>query len=134
SLLAAATGIQTVTVTNINGLRVYTTYLTGSLSKMSEAIVDYAFWFHDRMRIRSATRFERVLRVSNRQRSLQHACLTAGLWIGFFMGALCGVVGERRFAPLSLLGPMGVVAVVAVVDIVRPIAAADEPPAEQSAH
>ncbi len=101
---------------------------------MSEAIIDYAFWFHDRMRIRSATRFERVLRVSNRQKSLQHACLTAGLWIGFFTGALYGAAGERRFALLSLLGPMGVVAVVAVVGIVRPIAAADEPPAEQSAH
>jgi hypothetical protein len=49
-------GSANVTVTSINGLRVYTTYLTGSLSKFSEAVVDYLFWLRDRTRGRLGAR------------------------------------------------------------------------------
>lgn len=55
ALLPPALGIQTVTITRVAGLRVYTTYLTGSLSKFAEAVVHYAFWFHDRTRGRFTT-------------------------------------------------------------------------------
>ncbi len=134
SLPAAAMGIQTVTVTNINGLRVYTTYLTGSLSKLSEAIVDYSFWFYDRISHQFPSRVRRVLMVSPRQKSFQHAALTAGLWVGFFTGAFCGAVTAERFAFFSLLAPMAVLTAAAAVDIVRPAAAADEPEAPDSAH
>lgn len=68
-----------VTATPMNGLRVYTTYLTGSLSKFSEALVDYLFWFRDRTGGRLWTRFFKVLRISSRRRCIQHAGLTAGL-------------------------------------------------------
>lgn len=134
SMPAAAMGVQTVTVTNINGLRVYTTYLTGSLSKFSEAVVDYLFWIRDRTRGRFTSRFGRVLRLSLRRRSFQHAILTAGLWIGFFMGALCGAIAEPRFELTSLFAPMAVLTAAVIVDVIWPVAAADEPQAEQSAH
>ncbi len=134
ALPAAAMGMQTVTVTRINGLRVYTTYLTGSLSKFSEAAVDYSFWLRDRMSYRFPHRLRRVLRVTPRQKSLQHAALTAGLWMGFFGGALCGAVTQARFALLSLLAPMAILVLAVVVDIVRPVAAADEAVESDSAH
>lgn len=134
SLPAAAMGVQTVTVTNINGLRVYTTYLTGSLSKFSEALIDYFFWVYDHMRDGHAGRLRRVLRVSYRHRGLQHAALTAALWMGFFAGGLCGAVLESRYALFSLLAPIGVLIGATAVDFVRPVAAADEPAAEASAH
>ncbi len=134
ALPAAAMGMQTVTVTRINGLRVYTTYLTGSLSKFSEAAVDYSFWFYDRMRHRFPHRLRRVLRLSPRRKSVQHAALTAGLWTGFFAGAVCGVFAEERFALLSLLAPMAILVVAVVVDVVRPVAAADEAVESDSAH
>ncbi len=134
SMPAAAMGVQTVTVTNINGLRVYTTYLTGSLSKFSEAVVDYLFWVRDRTHGRFTRRFGRVLRISPRRRSFQHAILTAGLWIGFFLGAFCGALAERRFALLSLFAPIVVLTAAVVVDLIWPVAAADEPQAAQSAH
>ena len=56
-LPGAAMGVQTVTVTRVGYLRVYTTYLTGSLSKLSEAVSEYAFWFWDRTRGRLAARY-----------------------------------------------------------------------------
>jgi predicted MFS family arabinose efflux permease len=101
---------------------------------MSEAIIDYSFWLYDRIKHPFPNRFKRVLVVSRRQKSLQHAALTAGLWVGFFTGAFCGAVAVQRFALFSLLAPMGVLTVAAIVDIVRPAAAADEPEATESAH
>ncbi|HWE49329.1 MAG TPA: YoaK family protein [Bryobacteraceae bacterium] len=134
SLAPAAMGIQTVTVTSVNGLRVYTTYLTGSLSKWSEAVVEYGFWVYDRGRFRRSGRLRRVLLVSYRQKPLQHAALTSGLWGGFFTGALYGAALEPRSFLLSLIAPVAVLICAAIIDIVRPIAAADEPQASDSAH
>jgi uncharacterized membrane protein YoaK (UPF0700 family) len=134
ALPAAAMGIQTVTVTNINGLRVYTTYLTGSLSKFSEAVTDYLFWLHDRTRGRVRARLGKTLRVSPRRKSFQHAILTASLWIGFFLGAFCGALAERQFVLFGLYAPMAVLTAAVVIDLMWPVAAADEPEAVQSAH
>jgi uncharacterized membrane protein YoaK (UPF0700 family) len=66
ALLPPALGMQTVTITRVAGLRVYTTYLTGSLSKFAEAAIEYAFWFRDRTRGRFSKRIGRVLRVTPR--------------------------------------------------------------------
>ena len=134
SLPAAAMGAQTVTVTNVNGLRVYTTYLTGSLSKFAEAVVEYLFWAADRLRSRHPHRLRRVVGASFRQTSLQRAALTAGLWIGFFIGAFCGAVMLHRIGVLSLLAPIAVLCATVVIDILRPVAAADEREAKDSAH
>ncbi|HZS53623.1 MAG TPA: YoaK family protein [Bryobacteraceae bacterium] len=134
SLPAAAMGVQTVTVTNINGLRVYTTYLTGSLSKFGEAVTDYLFWLRDRTRGRLATRLGKVLRVSPRRKSFRHAVLTASLWFGFFLGALCGAIAEQRFVLYGLYAPIAILTVAIIIDVMWPVAAADEPQAGESAH
>lgn len=91
SLPAAAMGMQTVTVTRVAGLRVYTTYLTGSLAKFSEALVHYAFWLYDRTRGRFRQRIFKVLRVTIHQRYAQHAGLNCR-----FMGRLLLGCGLRR--------------------------------------
>ena len=134
SLPAAAMGMQTVTVTRVGGLRVFTTYLTGSLAKFGEAATSYVFWFYDRTRGRFRQRIGRVLAVTPRIKHMQHALLTAGLWFGFFGGACCGVLTERRYGLTALLLPIGVLAIATIIDIVRPVAAADEPVELASAH
>ena len=134
SLPCAAMGMQTETVTRINGLRVYTTYVTGTLSKWAEAVVDYVFWWKDRISQHHPTRLRRVLLVALHQKSIQHAALTAGLWTGFFAGALCGVLLEARYSIFSLIEPMTVLIAAIIVDLVWPVAAADEPMEIDSAH
>ena len=127
SLPAAAMGMQTVTVTRVAGLRVYTTYLTGSLAKFSEAVVHYAFWFHDRTRGRFRKRIFRVLRVSVHQKYAQHAFLTAGLWIAYFWGAVAGAMLKKYYGLSALILPCVVLAIATTIDLARPVAAADEP-------
>jgi uncharacterized membrane protein YoaK (UPF0700 family) len=127
SLPSAAMGLQTVTVTRVMGLRVYTTYLTGSLTKLAEALVHYAFWFYDRTRGRFRRRFWKALRVTFHQKYAQHALLTGGLWCAYALGAICGALLERRSVLLPLLFPCFVLTIAIIVDLVRPVAAADEP-------
>ena len=127
SLPAAAMGMQTVTVTRVAGLRVYTTYLTGSLAKFSEAVIHYAFWFYDRTRGRFRQRFYKALRVTMHQRYAQHACLTAGLWIAFLWGAISGAMLKKRYDLFALFCPCAILAIAAIIDLWRPVAAADEP-------
>jgi len=126
-LPAAAMGIQTVTVTRVAGLRVYTTYLTGSLAKFAEAVVHYLLWVYDRTRGRFRRRIGLVMRISLRRDSVKHALLTSGLWFGFATGALCGALAEERYGLMSLLAPTIVMAATLSVDLIRPVAAADEP-------
>jgi uncharacterized membrane protein YoaK (UPF0700 family) len=127
SLPTAAMGLQTVTVTRVAGLRVYTTYLTGSLAKFAEAVAHYGFWFRDRTRGRFRKRVWRVLRVTPQQKYAQHALLTAGLWIAYFIGAVCGALLKQRYNLVALLCPCAVLLIATVIDILRPVAAADEP-------
>jgi uncharacterized membrane protein YoaK (UPF0700 family) len=116
-----------VTVTRINGLRVYTTYITGSLSKCAEALTDYIFWFYRRTRGRLRCRIAKVLRVTPRQKCAQHAALTGGLWTFYFAGAVCGALLEQRFALIALAAPLVILITATLIDIKWPVAAADDP-------
>jgi uncharacterized membrane protein YoaK (UPF0700 family) len=127
SMLAAAMGIQTVTVTRVAGLRVYTTYLTGSLSKFSEALIEFGFWFRDRNRGRWRQRIARVLRITPRIKYFRHALLTAALWATFFAGAICGAWLMEQYQLRSLWAPACGIGFAIVVDLVEPVAAADAP-------
>lgn len=127
SLPSAAMGLQTVTVTRIAGLRVYTTYLTGSLTKFAEAVAHYTFWFYDRTHGRSWRRFYAALRVTPRQRFARHAALTGGLWAAYLAGAICGVLLKERYSLPALCFPIAILSIATIVDLVRPVAAADEP-------
>jgi uncharacterized membrane protein YoaK (UPF0700 family) len=133
-LPAAAMGLQTVTVTRVHGLRVYTTYLTGSLAKFAESLTDYGFWFYDRTRGRFRERAPKALAVSFRLDCVKRAAVTAGLWLGFLAGSYCGALAEPRWGLPALIFPMLVLTVAIVVDLARPVCAAGEPGEKDSAH
>lgn len=124
---SAAMGMQTVTVTRVGTLRIYTTYLTGSLSQFAEAVVSYAFWFRDRVHGRISSRLLKVLRVSPRKVPVQRAAVTAGLWIGFFAGVLAAAWGLRSWSRASLAAPMAVLAGTMIVDLRHPAKLGDVP-------
>ncbi|MGH9518881.1 MAG: DUF1275 family protein, partial [Terriglobales bacterium] len=89
------------------------TYVTGTLSKLAEAIVGWFYWRADHRRgIGDATGHE----------LLNHAVLTFGLWALFATGGLCGALAETTWAMPSLIWPLTGLAGLALLDLVRPIA------------
>ncbi len=126
-ILAVAMGIQTVTVTCVAGLRIYTTYLTGSIAKFAEAVVHYTFWFRDRTRGRLRRRLAKVLRVTPRLSYVRHAVVFASLWVAFFGGEYSGTTLVSLIGVNCLKAPAAVLLFVIIVDLWRPVMAADDP-------
>ena len=124
-LAAAAMGMQTVTVTRVGKIRVYTTFHTGSLSKFSEAITGYLFWAWDRTRGRFWKRLARVLRVTPRHETMQQASITAGIWLAFLIGAVCGVAAVSTWGSIALAIAMAPLGYAIRVDLRRPAQLAD---------
>lgn len=106
-LPAAAMGMQTVTVTRVGSLRVYTTYLTGSLAKFAEAVSAALFAGRDW------------------REPLYQAAVTAALWCAFLVGAVAGMAAESSWGSIGLLCPVIVLAGAIPIDLRRPRALGD---------
>jgi uncharacterized membrane protein YoaK (UPF0700 family) len=74
---------------------VYTTHVTGTLTKLSEDLVEWLFWVRDQGSTSG----------SRDQKCFQDLLLQSGLWIGFTAGAVLGVLGERWAGLSSLAAP-----------------------------
>jgi len=122
ALLTTAMGLQNVSIRKVGGINVYTTFVTGSLVKFAEELSEYLFWVRDRTRGRFQRRIGSVLRVSARQKTLQHACLTLALWIAYVAGALAGDLATARWALLGMMGPLLTLAAIAGYGAFRPLA------------
>jgi uncharacterized membrane protein YoaK (UPF0700 family) len=106
AVLAGSMGIQTLTVTAVRGLRIYTTYMTGNLSKFAEG----------------ATRY---LVFGNRV-ELGNSIVTGLLWIFFLAGAITGAVAHRTWDRAAAIAPAMLIALLAAADFRRPIDPVDE--------
>jgi uncharacterized membrane protein YoaK (UPF0700 family) len=106
AVLAGSMGIQTLTVTTARGLRIYTTYMTGNLSKFAEGATKYLI---------SGSRIER-----------DHSIITGLLWIFFVAGALAGAAAHGIWGRMAAVAPAVPIALLAAADFKRPIDPADE--------
>ncbi len=119
---ACAMGMQTVTVTRVGKVRVYTTFHTGNASKFSEAMTSYLFWAWDRTRGRFRARLFRVLRVTARQETAQQTAVTAGVWIAFLAGAVSAAAAVGAWGLTALILPMFPLAAAILADWKAPSA------------
>jgi uncharacterized membrane protein YoaK (UPF0700 family) len=126
TLLALAMGLQNATITRVGALSVKTTHITGTLTEFAAGLSQFLFWFHDRLQARYPGRRHRVWRTALHQKPLRQAVLLGALWIAFFAGAIAGALATGSWGALALAPPIGVLIVLTVLDIVRPIAASDE--------
>jgi uncharacterized membrane protein YoaK (UPF0700 family) len=106
AVLAGSMGIQTLTVTTVRGLRIYTTYMTGNLAKFAEGATRY---------LASGSRIER-----------DHSVITGLLWIFFLAGVLAGTAAHRAWDRAAALAPAVLIALLAAADFRGPIDPADE--------
>jgi len=119
-LLTLAMGLQTATVRRASGQGVRTTFVTGVLSDWAHAMMQYLSW----LRQQSTERHVRhVVRESMQQASFRHLRLLGGIWGSYIVGAICGSALELRMALFALVFPLCVLAVLIVIDVLRPFEA-----------
>ena len=124
AMLAFAMGVQTVTLTHVGPLTVYTTFVTGTLTKLAESFTEALFWTYDRLRQSKAVL--EVARLAVQQDDVRHTALLAAAWICYLVGAALGTLIKYRWELRALYFPAGVLVLFVLVDQFRPIAVGED--------
>jgi uncharacterized membrane protein YoaK (UPF0700 family) len=121
ALGAVAMGVQSAAMRKVGALTIFTTFITGTLTKLAQDLSEYLFWLRDRTRGRMAKRLGKALRLSMRQESFQSVVLLTLLYVAYGGGAMFGVFGFHRWGITIAAAPLTLVLVTIAVDLVRPI-------------
>lgn len=123
ALLAFAMGVQTATLTHVGALTIYTTFVTGTLTKLTESFTRALFWGYDQLR---QTGISDIVRLARRQRDVQEGAMLASTWSCYVIGAAIGTIVKQRWELRALYIPVAVLIIFIIVDLVRPIDVEEE--------
>jgi uncharacterized membrane protein YoaK (UPF0700 family) len=124
SLLAAAMGLQTATLTRIGPLTIHTTFVTGMLNKFAQTISQWAFWVHDQRR-GQATLGE-ILRRSTELSEFRNARFMFAIWFTYMIGSVVGTLMNSRWDTRVLFLPVAILLASVVVDQIQPLSVEEE--------
>jgi uncharacterized membrane protein YoaK (UPF0700 family) len=118
-LLAAAMGVQTATLTRIGSLTIHTTFVTGMLNKLAQLLSHAAFLTYDVLCGSQTARYSRFL-------VLRQSRFIFSVWFFYLLGALVGTQARLRWQMEALLLPVGLVALLVLVDLIVPLSIEEE--------
>jgi uncharacterized membrane protein YoaK (UPF0700 family) len=124
ALLAFAMGIQTATLTQIGTLTVYTTFVTGTLTKFAESFTRALFWAYDRLRL--TRQISDTVRLVPWQQDARAAAFLASTWFCYLAGATLGTIAKYRWELRALYIPVVVLVGFIVIDLLHPVGIEEE--------
>ena len=122
ALLAFAMGVQTATLTRVGTLTVYTTFVTGTLTKFTESFTRALFWVYDAWQ----SGISDLVRHAPGQRDMRETAMLASTWMCYVVGAASGALLKSRWELRALYLPVCVLVLFIVVDYFRPLAVEEE--------
>ncbi len=125
ALLAFAMGVQTATMTHVGTMTIYTTFVTGTLTKFSESLTRALFWSYDQV-AQSGKRLSDVVRLAPKNKDVREGAFLAAVWVCYVVGAALGTLSKRRWELRSLYFPVAALIAIIVVDQFRPIGVQEE--------
>jgi len=123
ALLAFAMGVQTATLTHIGALTIYTTFVTGTLTKFAESLTRALFWTYDEVLQHGMSH---IVRVWRQQKDVRETAMLLAIWSCYVLGAAAGAVMEHGWELRALYLPVVVLIGFIVVDQLRPIDVEEE--------
>jgi len=124
ALLAFAMGVQTATLTHLGSLTVYTTFVTGTLTKCAESAARVVFWMYDT--VKGGMSLSHTVRGLPQQADAVDGVFLLGVWICYVVGAATGTFTKNRWELRALYFPVGILMCLILTDLVWPIAAREE--------
>lgn len=121
ALAAVAMGVQNVSLRASGALSVYTTHVTGSLTRLADDAVTYGLWVWDRLRRRRPPmrgRLARLIAASPRHPSLREMLFLTATWTAYVLGAAGGAIGLVYWGIAVVFAPLAVLAIVTGVQYV----------------
>jgi uncharacterized membrane protein YoaK (UPF0700 family) len=113
ALGAGAMGMQNASLTHAAGVSVFTTHVTGTLTRLGQSLVASIFWMRDTRLRAPHLRWAEWARLAAAKQVVREAGLMAGLWTTFLLGAVLGALAYRAWGLSALLLPCGVLVVMA---------------------
>ena len=123
ALLAFAMGVQTATLTHIGALTIYTTFVTGTLTKMTESFTRVLFWAYDHLR---QLGMSHIVRHAVGQPDVREGTMLATAWTCYVLGAAIGTALKMRWELRALYLPVAVLLTFILLDQIRPIDVEEE--------
>jgi uncharacterized membrane protein YoaK (UPF0700 family) len=124
ALLSSVMGLQTATLTRIGPLTIHTTFVTGMLNKLAQAVSHWLLWAHDEWRKGASPM--RILRTSGQSGRLRVAKLMAAIWVCYMAGAVAGTVMADRWNTRALILGVLLLLVAVIFDQFRPLSLEEE--------
>lgn len=123
AMLAFAMGVQTATLTHIGPLTVYTTFVTGTLTKITESFTRVLFWAYDHVRSLGTSG---IVRHAFRQQDIREGAMLGSTWSCYVIGAALGTALKLRWELRALYVPVAILSGFVVLDLFRPIDVEEE--------
>jgi uncharacterized membrane protein YoaK (UPF0700 family) len=123
ALLAFAMGVQTATLTNFGALTVYTTFVTGTLTKLTESLTRSLFWIADEL---PRTGISHIVKAGAAQHDIQQAVMLSSIWTCYVAGAAMGTLAKSHWELRALFIPVAVLLGFVVLDCIWPIGVEEE--------
>jgi uncharacterized membrane protein YoaK (UPF0700 family) len=121
AVASLAMGVQNTSLRMAGVLGVYTTHVTGTLTRLSEDLVVFGFGLADRLAARQRTFASEELRRRG-PAALGKLGLSAGLFVGFLIGAgLAAYLVPQWGYTAALALPIATVVVIGIVDAIWPL-------------
>jgi len=121
ALGSLAMGMQNASLRRVGPFSVFTTHITGTLTRFGESFVSFVFWVLDTRRREPRVTWRGLVRLGRGEKKAQETFFMGSLWLMFLLGAAGGTVLERRFGLPSLVVPMALLLAVAIHDGFHPI-------------
>ena len=120
ALISLAMGMQNASLTKGGGMNVFTTHVTGTMTKSGQSLGEWAVDVKKALGERGdRARAIDVVRGSLGAKKLKTAALFAGLWILFALGGLAGGWAQMTFGTESLIAVVVVLLALTSEEVVR---------------
>lgn len=116
-LVASAMGFQNATITYFGRFRIYTGFVTGTLTKLAIRLGAWIVWAARKLRRLSWARIQRVAAVSLRRRPAKDIVWLASIWSMYLAGAAGGTLALHRWHGSAVAMPCAALAVVIAGDL-----------------
>jgi uncharacterized membrane protein YoaK (UPF0700 family) len=120
ALLAFAMGMQTATLTHLGPLTVYTTFVTGTLTKFAESVTRVFFSLYDDKK--RGMRWSTSMGNLPRNQDAVSSIFLMGIWLCYTLGAALGAFTKSRWELRALYIPVVVLVLLITLDLSQPIA------------
>jgi uncharacterized membrane protein YoaK (UPF0700 family) len=123
-LLASAMGLQTAILTKIGPLTIHTTFVTGMLNKLAQALSEWFFWLYDAWQTRATV--GRWLAGAKRHTAFHNAMFMAAIWLSYIAGSIAGTWMDFHWKMRALYVPATLMLASCLVDQFRPLSIEEE--------